>query len=185
LRSPPDGGTVEHAFAHDRTEPSSPCDPEVNPVAVDPIPSNYPRVIPALSIDGASAAIEFYCSVLGAELRFRLDMPGGKVGHAELTIGDSMVMLADEFPDMGFVGPRTVGGTPVSLMVYVTDADAVFAAAIAAGATELSAPEDHFYGDRSGQFEDPWGHRWTVASHVEDISAEEMERRAAQAAAEM
>jgi PhnB protein len=146
---------------------------------VKPIPDNYPRVSVSLSIDGAAEAIEFYKQVFGAEVRMRMDAPDGKVGHAELQIGDSVIMLADEYPEYGFVGPRRIGGTPVSLSVYVEDADATFASAIERGATPLRPVEDQFYGDRSGQFEDPWGHRWGVSTHIEDVSPEEMERRAA------
>jgi PhnB protein len=134
-----------------------------------------------LSINGAADAIDFYRSVLGAEERVRMDGPDGKVGHAELAIGDSMVMLADEFPGMSAPSPRTVGGSPVTLMVYVEDVDKTFGAALEAGAKEITAVEDRFYGDRSGQFEDPFGHRWNVASHVEDVSPDEMAKRAAEA----
>ena len=148
---------------------------------VKPIPDDYPRVIPSLAVDGAAAAIDFYCAVLGATVRMRMDGPDGKFGHAELQLGDSVIMLADEFPEMDHRGPRSVGGTPVTLSVYVEDVDAVFAKAIAAGARELRAVEDQFYGDRSGQLEDPFGHRWNVATHVEDVSEEEMARRAREA----
>jgi PhnB protein len=149
----------------------------------NPIPDDYPRVTPYLIVDGASAAIEFYSSVLGANERMRMAGPDGKVGHAELSIGDSMIMLADEHLDMDVRGPRTVGGTPVTLHVYVDDADGVFERAIEAGAKALRPVEDKFYGDRSGQFEDPFGHRWDVATHVEDVPAEEMSKRAAAAMA--
>ena len=146
---------------------------------VKPIPDGYPRVTPYLIVDGAAEAIDFYTSVLGATQRGdRMDMPDGKVGHAELALGDSVIMLADESPDMGAVGPRTVGGTPVTIYVYVEDVDDVFGKAIAAGAKESSPLTDQFYGDRSGQFEDPWGHRWSVATHVEDVPPEEMADRA-------
>jgi PhnB protein len=147
---------------------------------VQPIPDGYPRVTPYLIVDGASDASEFYCSVLGATERMRMPGPGGGVGHAELAIGDSVVMLADEFPDMGVRGPKAIGGTPVTLHVYVEDADSVFDSAVAAGATATRAMEDRFYGDRSGQFEDPWGHRWDVATHVEDVPEDEMAKRAAE-----
>jgi PhnB protein len=147
---------------------------------VNPIPDGYARVTPYLMIDGASAAIDFYVSVLGATERMRMGAPGDKVGHAELEIGDSVIMLADEAPEMDALSPPTVGGTPVSLHVYVEDADAVFARAIDAGAKELQPVEDKFYGDRSGSFEDPFGHRWHIASHVEDVSPEEMEKRMAE-----
>jgi PhnB protein len=147
-------------------------------MAVNPIPTDYPRIIPSLACKGASDALEFYTAVLGATLRYKMDGPGGIVAHAELTLGDSMIMVADEFPDMGFLSPASVGGTPVSLMVYVEDVDAVVADAIARGATELSPVSDEFYGDRVGRFEDPWGHRWSIATHVEDVSEDEMARRA-------
>jgi PhnB protein len=148
---------------------------------VDPIPTDYPRVMPYLSIDGAANAIDFYCDVLGATERMRMPGPDGKVGHAELEIGASVIMLADAFPDMGAPTPQALGGSPVFLMVYVEDVDDVFARAIAAGAKELAPVQDQFYGDRSGQFEDPFGHRWNVASHVEDVPPDEMEERAARA----
>jgi PhnB protein len=147
---------------------------------VKPIPEGYPRVTPYLYVDGANDAIEFYKDVLGAEERMRMPGPEGKLGHAELQLGASIIMLADEFPDMDVRGPQSVGGTPVSLHVYVDDVDAVFDAALEAGATELRAVEDQFYGDRSGQFEDPFGHRWNVATHVEDVPPDEMEKRAAE-----
>src|SRR5918997_4514822 len=122
---------------------------------VQPIPEGYPRVTPYLICDGASDAIEFYSSVLGAKERMLMAGPDGKVGHAELEIGDSVVMLADEHPEMGARGPRSVGGTPVSLHMYVEDADRVFERAVEAGAKELRPVEDQFYGDRLGSFEDP------------------------------
>jgi PhnB protein len=148
-----------------------------------PIPDGYPRVTPYLIIDGAGAAIDFYRSVLGASERLRMPAPDGKVGHAELEIGDSLIMLADEFPDMGARSPKTVGGTPVSMLVYVEDADGVFDRAIQAGAKAFSPVEDKFYGDRTGQFEDPFGHQWSVATHVEDVAPEEMAKRASAAMA--
>lgn len=145
---------------------------------VKPIPDGYPQVIPYLSIEGAAAAIDFYTRVFGASERVRMAAPDGKIGHAELAIGDSLVMLADVFPDMGGQTPRDLGGTPVTIMVYVEDVDAVFDRAIKAGATEERKVENQFYGDRAGQFVDPFGHKWFVATHVEDVSPEEMERRA-------
>lgn len=150
---------------------------------VKPIPEGYPRVTPYLIVDGAAAAIEFYKSVLGASERMRMGGPEGKVGHAELEIGDSVIMLADEHPEIDARGPRSVGGTPVSLHVYVEDVDRVFERAIDAGAKALRPVEDKFYGDRSGGFEDPFGHRWDVASHVEDVAPEEMSKRMAEAEA--
>jgi PhnB protein len=145
---------------------------------VKPIPEGYPQVTPYLAVDDANAAIEFYSTVLGARERMRMDAPGGKVGHAELEIGDSLVMLTDEFPDMGAVSPKTVGGTPVTIMVYVDDVDAAWDRALQAGAKPLRQLENQFYGDRTGQFEDPFGHRWSIATHIEDVPPDEMQRRA-------
>jgi PhnB protein len=154
-------------------------------MAVSPIPEGYPRVSPYLHIAGAAGAIDFYRYVLGARERVRMDQPDGRVGHAELELGDSVVMLADEFPERDVRGPKSIGGTPVTLSVYVEDVDAVVGKALDAGATLLRPVEDQFYGDRTGSFEDPFGHRWSVATHVEDVSAEEMQRRAAEAAQEV
>jgi PhnB protein len=144
----------------------------------NPIPDNYPRITPYLIVDGASAAIDFYSSVLGAKERLRMPGPDGKLGHAELEIGDSMIMLADEHPEMDARGPKTIGGSPVTLHVYVEDVDSVFERAVQAGAAELRPVEDQFYGDRAGSFEDPFGHRWNVATHVEDVPPHEMAKRA-------
>ncbi|MDQ1468448.1 MAG: PhnB protein [Actinomycetota bacterium] len=152
--------------------------------AVKPIPDNYPRVAAYLTIDGASDAIEFYKQVFGAQERMRMAQPDGTIGHAELQLGDSVIMMSDTFPEMGVVDPKKLGGTPVTMYVYVEDVDAAFDTAIKAGAKQLQPVEDKFYGDRSGQFEDPWGHRWGVTSHVEDVSPEEMEKRAAAFTAE-
>jgi PhnB protein len=149
-------------------------------MAVNPIPSNYPRVTPYLSIAGAAAAIDFYTQVFGAVERGRMPGPNGTIGHAELEVGDSMIMLADESPEIGFRSPNAYGGSPVTIMVYVDDVDGVVGRAVQAGATVVRPVEDQFYGDRSGQFDDPFGHRWAVASHVEDVSPEEMERRVAE-----
>jgi PhnB protein len=143
------------------------------------IPDEYPRVTPYLIVDGAAAAIDFYTSILGAAERMRMAGPDGKVGHAELGIGESVIMLADEHLEMDARAPSAVGGTPVTLHVYVEDADDVFERAVQAGAKALQPMEDKFYGDRSGQFEDPFGHRWNVATHVEDVPPEEMSKRAA------
>lgn len=146
-----------------------------------PIPDGYPRLSPYLCIEGAAAAIDFYTEVLGAKERVRMPAPGGKLGHAELQLGDSVVMLSDEFPEMGNQSPTTVGGTPVVLSVYVDDVDDLFDRAVKAGATVVSPVTTQFYGDRSGLFEDPFGHRWSVATHVEDVAPDEMARRAAEA----
>jgi PhnB protein len=149
-------------------------------MAVNPIPDGYPRVTPYLCVDGAEAAIAFYIDVFGATERMRMPAPGGKIGHAELQFGDAVVMLSDEWPDMGQLSPKTIGGSPVTLSVYTDDVDAVVEKALAAGATIVRPVEDQFYGDRTGGFEDPFGHRWSVATHVEDVSPEEMGRRAAE-----
>jgi PhnB protein len=151
--------------------------------SVKPIPDGYPRVSPYLIVDGAEAAIAFYTKVLGAKERMRMPAPGGRIGHAELTVGDSLIMLADEHPDMGVLGPKSVGGSPVTLSVYVQDVDQVFDHALGEGAKETRPLQNQFYGDRSGQFEDPFGHRWSVATHVEDVTPEEMEKRAGAAMA--
>ncbi len=147
--------------------------------SVKPIPDGYPRVSPYLVVDGAAQAIDFYTQVLGASERMRMGGPDGKIGHAELEFGDSVVMLADEYPDMGYVGPKAVGGTPVTIGVYVEDVDKTFDAAVKAGAKALRPVEDQFYGDRSGQIEDPFGHRWSISTHVEDVPPDEMQKRAA------
>ena len=148
---------------------------------VKPIPEGYPRVTPYLFVEGAAAAIEFYGKIFGARERMRMPAPEGKIGHAEIEIGDSVVMLADEAPDMGALSPNTIGGSPVTLSIYVEDVDAVFEAALEAGATSVRPIENQFYGDRIGQFEDPFGHRWHVATHVEDVPPDEMEKRMAEA----
>jgi PhnB protein len=149
---------------------------------VKAIPEGYPRVSPYLCVDRAVDAIEFYSKVLGATERMRMPDPDGRIGHAELQLGDSLIMLADEHPEIGIRSPRSIGGTPVTISVYVEDVDAVFGHAIDLGAKELRAVKDEFYGDRSGQFEDPFGHRWSVATHVEDVPPEEMAKRAEEAA---
>jgi PhnB protein len=146
-------------------------------MAVKPIPDEYPRVIPYLIVDGAAKAIDFYTTVLGGTERMRMGGPDGKVAHAELAIGDGMIMLADEFPDMGANSPKKFGGSPVTIHVYVEDVDQTFKRALDNGAKELRAPEDKFYGDRGGEFEDPFGHKWSIATHVEDVSPEEMTKR--------
>ena len=146
-------------------------------MSVKPIPDGYHSVTPYLICQGAAAAIDFYKSAFGAIELFRLPMPDGKVGHAEIKIGNSPIMLADEFPNMGFNSPTTLKGTPVSLMIYVEDCDAMFAKAIELGATVIKPLQDQFYGDRSGCLADPFGHVWTIATHKEDISPEELARR--------
>ncbi|MFD0362463.1 VOC family protein [Nocardia sp. GCM10030253] len=147
---------------------------------VKPLPDGYPVVSPGLAIDGAAAAIDFYKRIFGASERMRMPGPDGKIAHCELMFGNSVVMIGDPAPEMDFLDPKTVGGTPVNLHVYVEDSDAAHAAALAGGAREITPVANQFYGDRSGSFEDPWGHRWTVATHVEDVSPEEMDKRMAE-----
>jgi PhnB protein len=142
-----------------------------------PIPDGYHTVTPYLIIKGAGDAIEFYKKAFDATELFRFPMPGGKIGHAEIRIGDSPIMLADEFPEMGYKSPQSLGGSPVSLMIYVTDVDTIFNQAVAAGATVKEAVSDKFYGDRLGTVTDPFGHIWHVSTHKEDVSLEEMEKR--------
>jgi PhnB protein len=146
---------------------------------VKPIPDGYHSVTPYLCIDGAAKAIEFYKNAFGAKEVFRMGAPDGKVGHAELEIGGSRIMLADEYPDWDFRSPRAFGGSPVSIHLYVEDVDTVYNRAIAAGAKAKRPVVDQFYGDRSGSFEDPFGHVWHVATHTEDLTEEEIGRRAA------
>ena len=148
---------------------------------VKPIPEGYHSMTPYLCVKGAADAIEFYKKAFGAKELLRMPAPGGKVGHAEIQIGDSRVMLADEFPEMGFVSPQSVGGTPVMMHLYVEDVDATVPKAVAAGAKVTREVADQFYGDRGGQVEDPFGHKWYVATHKEDLSPEEINRRAAKA----
>jgi PhnB protein len=142
------------------------------------IPDGYHTATPYLIVNDGVAAIEFYKKAFGATEVMRMPAPGGKLGHAEIKIGDSPIMLADEFPSMGAVSPKSLGGTPVSLLLYFKDADAQIAQAVAAGAKVKREVKDQFYGDRSGTVEDPFGHVWTVATHKEDLSPEEMNKRA-------
>ena len=147
-------------------------------MAVQPIPAGYQAVTPYLIVSGAARALEFYKQVFGATEIMRLAGPNG-VAHAEIRIGDSVVMLADESPDMGYKSPVALGGSPVSLMLYVSDVDATFQRAVAAGAVQQRPVQDQFYGDRSGTLEDPFGHVWTVATHIEDVAPDEIDRRLA------
>jgi len=144
-----------------------------------PIPDGYHSVTPYLIIDGAAKAIEFYTKVFGAKETMRRPGPDGKLGHAEIRIGDSVMMLADESPQMGNRSPKSIGGSPVSIMLYVEQSDRVFEGAVAAGATVDRPVENQFYGDRSGTVIDPFGYKWTISTHVEDVSPEEMKKRVA------
>ncbi|MEX0978519.1 MAG: VOC family protein [Pirellulales bacterium] len=147
-------------------------------------PDGYHTATPYLIIKGAAAAIDFYKKAFSAsELMRMTDPKTNGIGHAEIKIGDSPIMLADEHPDMGYKSPKTIGGTPVSLMLYVDDVDAMAKQALAAGAKVMRPVQDQFYGDRSGTFEDPFGHVWTIATHKEDLSPEEIDKRAAAALA--
>ena len=142
-----------------------------------PIPDGYHSVTPYLIVDGAAKAIAFYKKAFSAVELFRMEGPDGRIGHAEIKIGDSPVMLADEHPEMNYRSPTALGNTPVGLMIYVNDCDAVYNQAVEAGAKVLKPLTDQFYGDRSGTVSDPFGHQWTVATHKEDVSSEEMDRR--------
>lgn len=148
-------------------------------MSVKPVPDGYHTAIPYLVVRGASDAIAYYTSAFGATERYRMPGPGGAVMHAEIQIGDSVVMLCDENPGMGSVSPATLNGTTVSVFLYVPDVDAVFAQAVAAGATAVMPPTDMFWGDRFGKLKDPFGHEWGIATHIEDVSPEEMEKRMA------
>ncbi len=145
------------------------------------IPDGYHTATPYLIVNGGARAIEFYKQTFGATEIMRIGSPDGKVGHAEIQIGDSRIMLADEFPEMDARGPQTIGGTPVGLMLYVENCDAMISRAVSAGAKVLKPVQEQFYGDRSGTILDPFGHKWTIATHKEDVAPEEMKRRAAAA----
>ena len=149
-------------------------------MAVQPIPEGYHTVTPYLIVKGAAQALEFYKKALGAAETLRLADPTGKVMHAEIKIGDSIVMLADEFPEMGAKSPQTIGGSPVGICLYVPNVDQLFKQAVAAGAKEERPVKDQFYGDRSGTLRDPFGHQWTIATHKEDLTPEEIGKRAAE-----
>jgi PhnB protein len=149
---------------------------------VNPVPAGYHNVTPYISVKGAAKALDFYKRAFGAEVTVRMDMPDGRVGHAEMKIGDSNVMLADEMPDMADAvtrSPVTLGGSSVGLMIYLDDVDTRFKRAVEAGATVKRPVQDQFYGDRTGTLQDPFGHIWTIGTHVEDVSPEEMNKRMA------
>ncbi len=146
--------------------------------ATSAAPSGYHTITPYLAIEGAAEAIEFYKSVFDATERMRMAGPDGRIGHAELVIGDTMLMLADECPEMGHKGPRSLGGSPVTIHLYAADVDATVERALAAGATLIRPVENQFYGDRSGTVADPFGHTWHIATHVEDVAPDELAKRA-------
>jgi PhnB protein len=149
------------------------------PASVKPIPDGYTAVTPYLTIKGAAAAIDFYKKAFGAEEVLRIDMPDGQVGHAEIRIGGAVIMLAEENPAWKSVSPQTLGGSPTGIMLYVTDPDAVVQRAVDAGATVTMPVADQFYGDRCGNVVDPFGHKWSIATHIEDVAPDEIRRRAA------
>jgi PhnB protein len=149
-------------------------------MAVKPIPDGYHSVTPYLMVHDGAAALDFYKKAFGAVELFRFPMPDGKIGHAEFKIGDSPVMLADDQPGALTKGPRSLGGAGVGMLIYLPDVDAAFAKAIGAGGKVLRPVKDQFYGDRSGSLEDPFGHNWTIATHKEDVTKEEMDRRMAE-----
>ena len=146
---------------------------------VKPIPEGYHTLTPYMIHNHAADAIEFYKKAFGAVERFRMPKPDGKIAHAEIQIGNSMIMMADEYPEMNARGPQTIGGSPVSLCLYVEDVDSFFNKAVAAGATVIRPVQNQFYGDRSGMLADPFGYQWNVSTHVEDLTAEEIAKRAA------
>jgi len=146
-------------------------------MAIHPVPDGYHTATPYLIVKGAARAIEFYVRAFGAEELLRLNAPGGLIGHAEIRIGDSPIMLADECPEMGFRGPLTLGGTPTCLLLYVEDVDASFERALEAGASVKRPLQDQFYGDRTGTLTDPFGHVWSLATHKEDVAPAELQRR--------
>jgi PhnB protein len=141
-------------------------------------PAGYHSITPYLAVKGAAKALDFYKRAFDAAELMRMPAPGGRIAHAEIRIGDSVVMLSDEYPEMGSRSPESLDGVPVSLMAYVDDVDATFKRALECGAKELRPVANQFYGDRSGTLRDPFGHIWTLSTHVEDVSPEEMERRA-------
>ncbi len=144
---------------------------------VKSIPDGYHTATPYLIIQGAARALDFYKKAFGATELFRMAGPDGKIGHAELRIGDSPIMVADEVPKMGYRSPQSLGGTPVSLMLYVSDVDKVFNQAVAAGGTVERPVQNQFYGDRSGTLKDPFGHIWTISTHIEDVPPAELQKR--------
>jgi PhnB protein len=161
---------------HDHHHPK-----EIITMPVKPIPDGYHTATPYLIVSGAAGAIDFYKTAFGATELFRMPMPNGKIGHAEIKIGNSIIMLADESPEMGARGPKTIGGTASSILLYVEDVDARFNKAIAAGGKVLRPLKNQFYGDRSGTLEDPFGHTWHIGTHIEDVPPDEMHKRMATA----
>src|SRR5438067_10559709 len=181
LRRPSLGPVPNRDCLHCRSGPAFGSEKIREPLmsTVKSVPEGYPSLSPYLIVRDGAAAIEFYRKAFGAGLRLKLDAPGGRIGHAELEIGDSVIMLADEHPEIGACGPRAFGGSPVGLHLYIDQVDAVVVRAVAAGATLVHPVENKFYGDRMGTIEDPFGHKWYVTMHIEEVSPEEIGRRAA------
>jgi PhnB protein len=150
-----------------------------------PVPEGYHTITPYLAVDSAAEAIDFYRRAFGAKERVRMDGPGDSIMHAELEIGDSLIMLSDPFPQASTVPPKQLGGTSVSIFVYVENIDELYKKAIDAGASSLMEPDDMFWGDRFGSVQDPFGHSWTIATHIEDVAPEEMQRRSEEFMAQM
>jgi PhnB protein len=152
---------------------------------VNPIPAGYHTATPYLTVNDCARAIDFYKKAFNAQVVVRMEAPGGKIGHAEIKIGDSMIMLGDEMPGNAGRSPQSLGGTTAGIMLYVTDADASYKQAVDAGAKADMPPTDMFWGDRYGKLTDPFGHSWSIATHKEDVAPEEMKRRAQDAMAKM
>ena len=152
--------------------------------SVPPVPEGYHSITPYIVVDDAAKAIEFYAAAFDASERMRLPMPDGRLGHAEINIGDSIMMLSDEFPEMGFQGPKAIGGCPTHFLIYIPNVDEAFQKAVEAGCEVVRPVADQFYGDRSGMVKDPFGHVWTLSTHIEDVSMEEIHARMKQSAGE-
>jgi PhnB protein len=153
--------------------------------SVQPVPKGYHTVTPYLVVNDAARALDFYKRAFGAQEVARMDAPGGKIGHAEIKIGDSMIMISDEMPGSGAKSPRALGGSPVSIFLYLNDVDTTFRQAVSAGAKADAQPTDMFWGDRYGKLTDPFGHQWGLATHKEDVSPQEMAKRSKEAMAKM
>ena len=149
-------------------------------MGVQAVPEEYQRLAVTLCVDDGVGAIDLYRALFGAETQLVLTTGDGRLRHAQLRVGDSLILITDEFPEHGTLSPRSTGGSPVTMLIYVEDVDDVFDRALAAGCQPLKAVRDEFYGDRTGKFVDPYGHRWSVATHIEDVSLDEISRRASQ-----
>jgi PhnB protein len=152
---------------------------------VNPIPTGFHTATPYLTVNNCAQAIDFYKKAFGAQEKVRMEMPGGKIGHAELKIGDSVIMLGDEMPGSAGRSPQSLGGTTAGIFLYVKDVDSSFKQAVDAGGKSDAPPADMFWGDRYGRLTDPFGHSWSIATHIEDVAPEDMRKRAAEAMAKM